>query len=438
MTITPTPISDALVARRARAVPRGVGVFNTVTVERASGAILTDLDGRSLIDFAGGIGVVNAGHCPESVVSAICEQAGKLLHASFNVATYEPYVALCEKLIELLPHGGATKAMLVSTGAEAVENAVKIARQATGRQGVLCFTDAFHGRTLMALTLTSKVAYKRGCGPFAPEVYRQRFPNYYRFGEGLDLETFVARELKSLERTTYTSFDPAGLAAVIIEPVQGEGGFNPAPPAYLRGLREFCDRYGILLIFDEVQSGFGRTGDWASWQGVGVVPDISTYAKSLGSGMPIAAVVGSAEVMDAAAPSTIGGTYIGNPVCCAAALATIEVMQRENLNARAIQVGEIIDRRFRAMARRFPAIGDVRGVGAMRALELVKNSDPLQPDGDLCRYVVTWCAAQGLVLLSAGTDKNIIRVLCPLVIADDELIRGLDIIEAALENGTKQ
>jgi len=413
-------------------------VFNTVTVESASGATLTDLDGRALLDFAGGIGVVNAGHCPQPVVTAICEQAAKLIHASFNVATYEPYVALCERLIELLPHGEATKAMLVSTGAEAVENAVKIARQATGRQGVLCFTDGFHGRTMMAMTLTSKVAYKRGCGPFAPEVYRQRFPNHYRYGGGRDLERFVDDELRSLERSTHTSFDPAELAAVIIEPVQGEGGFNVVPTAYLRGLREFCDRHGILLIVDEVQSGFGRTGSWACWQRLGVVPDLSTYAKSLGSGMPIAAVVGRAELMDAAEPSTIGGTYIGNPVCCAAALATIDLMEREALNARAVQIGDIIERRFEAMAERFPSIGDTRGLGAMRAIELVKDGDPLRPDSDLCHAVVTRCAAEGLVLLSAGTAKNIVRVLCPLVISDDDLNRGLDIIEAAIANGVSQ
>ncbi|TVR36728.1 MAG: aminotransferase class III-fold pyridoxal phosphate-dependent enzyme, partial [Cryomorphaceae bacterium] len=255
--------SEALIARRKAVVANGVGIFNTATIDRAHGATIIDVDGNELIDFAGGIGVVNAGHCPEPVVNAIIDQARKYIHPSFNVVTYEPYVALCEKLVEILPHGDATKVMLVSTGAEAVENAIKIARQATQRQAVLCFTGAFHGRTMMAMTLTSKIDYKLNCGPYAPEVYRLPFPNFYRYGAQLTEEQFVQRELKRLWEASKNVVDPNNVAAIIIEPVQGEGGFYPAPKAYLEGLREYCDKYGIVLIFDEVQSGFGRTGKWA-------------------------------------------------------------------------------------------------------------------------------------------------------------------------------
>ena len=424
--------SEELLERRKSVVAAGVGVFNTATARHATGAIITDEDGQELIDFAGGIGVVNAGHCPETVVAAIREQAGKYIHTSFNVVTYEPYIELCERLVEVLPHGERTKAMLVSTGAEAVENAIKIARQATGRQAVLCYTDAFHGRTMMAMTLTSKIDYKKNCGPFAPEVYRLRFPNFYRYRGSLGMEDFVQQELKLLNEIMHNTVDPKNVAAIIVEPIQGEGGFNVMPAEYLKGLRKFCDEYGIMLILDEIQSGFGRTGNWASWQNYGVTPDISTYAKSMGSGMPIAAVLGRTEVMDAAAPGTIGGTYIGNPVCCAAANATIQLMQKLDLNRRAKIIGDVILKRFHAMKENYPEIGDVRGMGAMIAIEFVKNGDPMQPNGELCSAIVKGAAEQGLVLVGAGTFKNVIRILAPLVITDEQLNKGLDILEAEI------
>lgn len=428
--------SQKLLDRRKNAVANGVGVFNTVTVREAKGAIIVDEDGREWIDFAGGIGVVNAGHCPEPVVEAIRKQAGRYLHTSFNVVTYEPYIDLCEQLAKILPHGDNTKAMLVSTGAEAVENAIKIARQATKRQAVLCYTCAFHGRTMMAMTLTSKINYKLNCGPFAPEVYRLPFPNYYRYHGTRGFDDFVDWELKRLRESAYNEVNPQNLAAIIIEPIQGEGGFNPVPKRYLEGLRAFCDEHGIMLILDEVQSGFGRTGHWASWQHYGVQPDISIYAKSLGSGMPIAAVLGKAAIMDAAAPGTIGGTYIGNPVCCAAALATIQYMKDQKLNERAVEIGNTITRRFQKLMEECPAIGDVRGLGAMMGIEFVKNGDPRQPDGELCTRIVQGCAARGLILLSAGTFKNIIRILSPLVITDQQLNKGLDILEAEIKKET--
>lgn len=421
--------SRAMLERRKAVVADGVGIFNTATVTSAKGATITDADGKEWIDFAGGIGVVNAGHCPDSVVRAIQKQAAEYIHTSFNVVTYEPYLELCETLIEILPHRGRTKAALFSTGAEAVENAVKIARQFTKREAIVCYTDAFHGRTMMGMTLTSKIDYKLNCGPFAPEVYRLPFPNYYRYGRNEGLDVFAEGELARLRESMRNTVAPENVAAVIIELVQGEGGINPAPAKYVEGLRRFCDDHGILLIFDEIQSGFGRTGNWATWQQYGVTPDISTYAKSLGSGMPISAVLGRADVMDAAAPGTIGGTYIGNPVCCAAALATIAYMKEIHLNKRGAVVGEIVRKRLNALQSKCPQIGDVRGLGAMLALEFVKNGDPHQPDSEICAAIVRGCADRGLILLSAGTHKNVIRILSPLVISDEQLDQGLDILE---------
>ncbi len=421
--------SQALLDRRKNIVANGVGVFNTATVKHAKGAIITDVDGRELIDFAGGIGVVNAGHCPEPVVEAIREQAGKYLHTSFNVVTYEPYIQLCEELAEILPHGEKTKAMLISTGAEAVENAIKIARQATKRPAVLCFSEAYHGRTLMAMSLTSKVNYKTSSGPFAPEVYRIPFPNFYKYHGSQNMEEFVETELIRLRESAHSVVDINSVAAIIIEPIQGEGGFNPVPQKYLEGLRAFCDEHGVLLIMDEIQSGFCRTGHWASWQHYNVQPDISTYAKSLGSGLPIAAVLGKAEIMDAAGPGTIGGTYIGSPVCCAAALATIQHMKDLNLNERAIHIGKTVTDRMEKLQKEFTDIGDVRGIGAMIGIEFVKNNDPGKPNTALCDKIVKGCAEDGLILLSAGTFKNVIRILSPLVITDEELNQGLDILE---------
>ncbi len=426
--------SQKILERRKNIVANGVGIFNTATAKEAKGAIITDVDGQEHIDFAGGIGVVNAGHCPEPVVEAIREQAGKYLHTSFNVVTYEPYIELCEVLAEILPHGERTKAMLVSTGAEAVENAIKIARQATKRPAVLCFTEAFHGRTMMAMSLTSKISYKYGSGPFSPEVYRIPFPNFYKYSGTQDMDEFVEIELNRLRDSAHSMVDVKSVAAVIIEPIQGEGGFNPVPQKYLEGLREFCDEHGILLIMDEIQSGFGRTGHWASWQHYKVQPDISTYAKSMGSGLPIAAVLGRAEVMDAAAPGTIGGTYIGSPICCVAALATIQYMKDIQLNKRANVVGETVRTRLEKLKEEFSQIGDVRGIGAMIAMELVEDNNPGKPNSELCDKIVKGCAADRLILISAGTYKNVIRILSPLVITDEQLEQGLDILEKHIRN----
>ncbi|MEP7231316.1 MAG: 4-aminobutyrate--2-oxoglutarate transaminase [Ginsengibacter sp.] len=425
--------TKSLLKRRKEIVANGVGIFCPTTIVSAEEGIITDADGNQLIDFAGGIGVVNAGHCPEPVVKAIQEQAEKFLHSCFHVSTYEVYIELCEKLAAIFPHGDATKVMLTNTGAESVENAIKIARQATKRSAVICFTEAFHGRSMMAMTLTSKINYKTNCGPFAPEVYRLPFPDFYHYGNGLTKDEFINQELQRLENATHSMVAAENIAAIIIELVQGEGGFNVAPKKYVDGIRKFCDKHGIVLIFDEVQSGFCRTGKWAAYQHYDVIPDISTWAKSMGSGMPIGAVIGKGKIMDAALPGTIGGTYLGNPVCCAASIATIDFMEKENLNEKAIEISNIVKNRFLQMKEKFSCIGAVRGLGAMQAVEFVKNNEPSQPDGELVATLIHACLQRGLLLINAGTYKNVIRILSPLVISNETLNEGLDIIEEELQ-----
>lgn len=435
--ITAATKSQEMLDRRNKVVPQGVGIFVNSTAVSAKNGIIIDAEGKELIDFSGGIGVLNAGHCPEPVVKAIQEQAAKLIHACFHISSYDTYIELCEILAEIMPHGKETKVMLTNTGAESVENAIKIAKQATKRQAVLCYTGAFHGRTMMAMTLTSKIDYKLGTGPFAPEVYRLPFPNFYRYGKGLTEDEFVDLELKKLWESSKNLVDPHNIAAVIIELVQGEGGITPAPKKYIQGLREFCDEFGIVLIFDEVQSGFCRTGKWGAYQHYNVTPDISTWAKSLGSGMPIGAVMGKKEIMDAAKPGTIGGTYLGNPVCCASAIATIKYMDEINLNDRAVEISQIVEERFNKLKAKHSCIGDVRGLGAMQAIEFSIDGDPRKPDSETCTKLIKACLDRGLILLSAGTYKNVIRILSPLTISNELLNQGLDIIEEELNKLSK-
>ena len=418
-----------LLERRAAVVPRGVPMVTEATVATASGALLTDLEGNELIDLAGGIGVMNAGHCLPSVTRAIAEQAGTLLHTCIHVATYEPYVALCETLARLLPHGDRTKVLLLNSGAEAVENAVKIARQATGRPAIVCYTDGFHGRTMMGMALTSNVKYKIGCGPFAPEVYRLPFPNHHRDGDGLDEDAFSARELERFRAALGDTVAARDVAGVVIEPIQGEGGFVPAPARYLRGLRDLCDELDILLIFDEVQTGFGRTGHWGAYQHFGVVPDLSAWAKSMGGGLPISAVVGKADVMDKATPGTIGGTYGGNPVACAGALATIREMEARDVNRSACLVGARVRARFEKVAARCPALIDIRGIGAMIGAEFALEGDRSRPAGAEVKNVLASCLSRGVLVIPAGAHGNVIRVLSPLTIEEDLLERALVVLE---------
>lgn len=425
--------SQELLERRNAVVPKAMAMNAAVDAAQARGAIFTTADGKVFIDFSGGIGVLNAGHCPPSVSKAIADQSKKLMHTFFNLLTHEPYVLLAEKLIEILPHGQQTKVMMVSSGAEAVENAIKIARQATGRQGIVCYTGGFHGRTMMGMTLTSKVGYKLGCGPFAPEVYRIPFPDFYHNGRrGQSIDQFAEQEIANLTKYFSSVVAPQNVAAIIIEPVQGEGGFYVTPKTYLQALRKICDQYGIMLILDEVQSGFGRTGKWAAYDHYDVVPDISTWAKSMGSGIPIACVMGKASVMDLAIAGTIGGTYAGNPVACAGSLATIEYMQKIDINKKGERVGKIVHNFFKKLQKECSAIGDVRGLGAMVGIELVKHNDPNQPDTELTKKLVAACMERGLFLISAGVYGNVIRVLCPLVISEVLLREGLGIMREEL------
>lgn len=428
-------MSNTLLERRKKVVPNAIGIFNPATAVSAKGSIVVDTEGRELIDFAGGIGVLNIGHCPKTVVNAIKKQAETLIHTCFNVAMYDKYVELAEKLVQLFPHGeNGTKVMMTNSGAEAVENAIKIARQATGKSGLLCFTGAFHGRSMMAMTLTAKTGNKLGCGPFAGEVYRLDYPNFFRYGKRFKTEQdYIEYEIQKLNDFFLTHADADNMAAVIVELVQGEGGFHVCPPQYLKMLKQICTEKNMLLIVDEVQSGFGRTGKWAAYQHYGITPDISTWAKSMGSGMPIGCVIGRKEIMDAAKGGTLGGTYLGNPVCCAASLATIEYMEKININALGEKVGNIVRKRFEQMQQKMPlAIGHVRGIGAMLAFELVENGDPSVPDATLTKDLVNVCAEKGLIIISAGTYANVIRILSPLVIKQHELNKGLDILETAL------
>lgn len=422
-----------LYERRKQLVPNALGIFNPSSISSASGAIVIDADGRRLIDFAGGIGVINAGHSPEPVVRAIAEQAQKFIHGCFNVSIYEQYLTAAEKMIDILPHGEHTKIMFTNSGAEAVENAIKFARMATKRPAIITYTQAFHGRTLLAATLTSKVGYKTGFGPFAPEVYRIDFPAFAYYDGDLDEDAFSDMHIERLKQFFHTHIPADQVAAIIIEPVQGEGGFHVVPRKYMRALRSLCDAHGIMLILDEVQTGFGRTGAWAAFHHYDITPDLSTWAKSMGSGMPVGAVMGKADVMDAANPGTIGGTYLGNPLCMVAVSATIDHMQQIDINAKGKHVGNILRERFTDMQQKFPGhISHVRGLGAMMAFELSVDGDIHQPDAALCKQVVQRCYEKGLIVLSAGVQGNVIRNLAPLVISDEDLHHGLDIIEASL------
>lgn len=433
----PGPKSKALMERRKAAVSSAIGIGTPVFAREARGALLTDVDGNTFIDFGGGIGVLNVGHAHPRVVEAVNEQAGRFLHTCFYVAHYEPYVELAEKLNTLVPGGSEKRSMFVNSGAEAVENAVKIARSYTGRPAVIAFENAFHGRTMMGMTLTSKVdPYKKGFGPFAPEVYRVPAPYPYRCPAGRDCSGGCQGDcFDALEKAFVSYVDPGCVAAVIVEPVSGEGGFIPFPDLYLRRLRELCDEHGILLISDEVQTGFGRTGKMFAIEHSGVVPDLITTAKSLGGGMPVAGVTGRAEVMNAVHVGGLGTTYGGNPVACAAALAAIEAIEEEGLLARADAVGERIVDRMRDVQQKHPGfIGDVRGRGAMVAMELVKDAGTREPDKELTGRIVEAALQEGLLLLTAGQYGNVIRTLTPLNIPDDLLEEGLGIMGRVVDS----
>ena len=416
--------TEALRAKRDRYVARGVSLA-PIFAAHAHGARLTDVDGTEYIDFAGGIGVLNLGHTPEAVVAAIREQAEQLVHACFPVAAYDPYLEVCRMLCELAPGGHDKKALLINSGAEAVENAIKIARYHTGRDGVITFDRGFHGRTLLTMSLTSKLVYKRGMGPFAPEIYRATAPYPYRGISSKDA-------LDALDWMFKATVDPASVACVILEPIQGEGGFTVMPPEFIQGLKERCEGHGILYIDDEVQAGMGRTGTLWGIEHSGVVPDMVTVGKSLASGMPLAGVIGRSEVMDSVHPGGLGSTYGGNPVACAAAIESLRAISSEEFLARAVEVGERIGARLRELASRHPVIGEVRGIGPMAAIELIKDPSTKEPAADVAAAVVAGALDRGLILLKTGIYDNVIRILVPITAPDEDLEAGLDRLEESL------
>jgi 4-aminobutyrate aminotransferase / (S)-3-amino-2-methylpropionate transaminase / 5-aminovalerate transaminase len=423
----PGPRSREIMARLTAAVAAPLTVNMPIVAQEAHGALLTDVDGNTFVDFTGGVGVLNVGHTHPHVVAAAQEQLSRFSHTDFTIVPYEVYVELAERLVAVSPFTGPAKAAFFNSGAEAVENAVKIARLATGRAGVIAFSGAFHGRTLMAVSLTSKVhPYKAGLGPFAPEVYRAPYPNAYR---GPDAATALAQ----LEAMFETQVAPENVAAIVFEPQQGEGGFIPAPQEFVEGLRRIADEHGIVLVADEVQTGFARTGRMFAMEHFGVEPDLITVAKSIAGGLPLSGVIGKAAIMDAPHEGAIGGTYVGNPVALAAAVAVLDVIEQESLVERAVALGDQIRARMLDWQRRWDRIGDVRGLGAMLAIELVEDPSSRQPAAALATAVIDAALGNGLLLLKAGVHGNCIRVLCPLVISDGELDEALDAWERALE-----
>jgi 4-aminobutyrate aminotransferase/(S)-3-amino-2-methylpropionate transaminase len=423
----PGPKSRALMERRRGAVSSGVGITTPMFVHEAKGALLTDVDGNTFIDFGGGIGVMNVGHADPRVVAAVKEQVERFTHTSFYVTEYEPYIELAERLNSLIPGDFEKRSFFVNSGAEAVENAVKIARSYTKRPAILAFENAFHGRTLLAMSLTSKAnPYKKSFGPFAPEIYRVPAPYPYRGPSEEEWFTLFERALVNI--------DVGSVAAAIVEPVAGEGGFIPFPDSCLRRLREFCDEHGILLIADEIQTGFGRTGKMFCVEHSGVVPDLLTTAKSLGGGLPIGGVTGKAEIMDSVHVGGLGTTYGGNPLACAAALAVLEAFEEEDLLSRADVIGERVMGAMREIQERHPDfVGDVRGRGAMAAMELVKDPESKTPDKERTARIVEAALQEGLLLLTAGQYSNVIRTLMPFVITDEELEEGLSILGRAVD-----
>lgn len=423
----PGPRSRAIIDRKERVIAGPLSLTFPIVIEEGRGATLTDVDGNTFIDFTGGVGCLNVGHSHPRVVAAAQEQLERYGHTDFTIVPYEPYVTLAERLIDLAPVRPPAKAAFFNAGTEAIENAIKFARSYTGRPAVVCFEGAFHGRTLLAMTMTSKThPYKAGLGPFAPEVYRVPFANDYR---GPSTEDALA----ALERAFVTQVAAEHVSAVVIEPVQGEGGFVVAPKEFLQGVRRICDEHGIVLVIDEVQTGFGRTGRMFATEHYGIEGDLMTIAKSVAAGLPLSGVIGKAEIMDAPADSAIGGTYVGNPVAQAAALAVLDVFDEEGLVDRAAEIGDRLRSRMEAWQDRFPQIGDVRGLGAMLAIELVRDRDTKEPAADLATAAVDAAFGRGLLLLKSGIYSNCIRVLAPLVITDAQLDEALGVWEESLE-----
>ncbi|KJK09545.1 MULTISPECIES: 4-aminobutyrate--2-oxoglutarate transaminase [Pseudomonas] len=415
--------NESLMQRRVAAVPRGVGQIHPIFADSAKNATVTDVEGREFIDFAGGIAVLNTGHVHPKIIAAVEAQLHKLTHTCFQVLAYEPYVEVCEKINAKVPGDFAKKTLLVTTGSEAVENAIKIARAATGRAGVIAFTGAYHGRTMMTLGLTGKVVpYSAGMGLMPGGIFRALYPNELH---GVSIDDSIA----SIERIFKNDAEARDIAAIILEPVQGEGGFYVAPKEFMKRLRALCDQHGILLIADEVQTGAGRTGTFFAMEQMGVAPDLTTFAKSIAGGFPLAGVCGKAEYMDAIAPGGLGGTYAGSPIACAAALAVMEVFEEEKLLERSQAVGERLVAGLRKIQDKHPIIGDVRALGSMIAVEVFDKAGSHTPNAAAVASVVAKARDKGLILLSCGTYGNVLRILVPLTSPDEQLDKGLAIIE---------
>ncbi len=450
----PGPRSRELFAARQQHVAPGPFHTTPIVAAHADGAVVTDVDGNRFLDFASGIGVTNLGHRDRAVMAAIATQAEQFVHTSINVVAYEGYITLAERLNGLLPEAGPCKTFLANSGAEAVENAVKFARAATGRQAVIAFEHGYHGRTYMAMALTAKAhPYKSGFAPFPAEVYRAAYPDFYRWpgvagdpgacpGEcdgACQLKRCLCREaFAAFAEMARAQIGETNVAAVIIEPVAGEGGFIPAPAPFLKLLREWCDQHGVVLIFDEVQTGFGRTGSLLACQQLGVTPDLVVLAKGLANGLPLSAVTGRATVIDAVGLGGVGGTYCGNPLACAAALAVLDRFEDPAVLAHARHLGEQLRQRLDGFAQQFPRIGQTRGLGPMRAIELVADRATKVPDKAAAQAVVRYAYEHGLILMACGTHGNVLRFLIPLTMADEELDEGLNVIKAALTTLAKE
>lgn len=426
--------SKSLVERRENIVPRGVSNGIPAFAKSAQGALIKDVDGNTFIDFAGAIGVTNVGHCHPRVKEALHDQIEKYIHTGFNVIMSESYIELAERLASLAPGNHEKKVLLQNSGAEAVENAVKIARKYTKRQGIISFSRGFHGRTLMTMTMTSKVKpYKFEYGPFAPEVYKAPYPYLYRRPEGLSEEQYEDYVLEEFRNFFISEAAPEAIAAVVMEPVQGEGGFIVPGKRFVQGVYQICKEHGILFIADEIQTGFARTGRYFAIEHFDIVPDLITISKSMGAGVPISGVIGRKEIMDAANPGELGGTYSGSPLGCRAALAVLDIIEEEGLNKRGEEIGEIVMNKFRQLYGKFECIGDIRGLGAMCAMEIVKDRQTKEPAKELTNQIITEANKRGLLIISAGVYSNVLRLLMPIVITNEQLEEGLNILESAIE-----
>lgn len=433
-TSIPGPKSQELLSRRNKVVPKAISNNSEAFVKKAKGALVEDIDGNTFIDFAGAIGTLNVGHSHPRVVRALQGQAGDYIHTGFNVMMYDSYIHLAERLAELSPGDFDKQVAFFNSGAEAVENAVKIARKYTKRQGIISFTRGFHGRTLMTMTMTSKVKpYKYGFGPFAPEVYKAPYPYVYRRPDQMTEKEYSQFIIEQFEQFLIAEVAPETIAAVVMEPIQGEGGFIVPDIDFVKRVREICTQYGILFVADEIQTGFARTGKYFAIEHFGIEPDLITISKSMGAGVPISGVIGRKEIMEASDRGELGGTYSGSPLGCRAALAVLDIIEEEGLNDRAVVIGEKVNEKMRRWAEQFEQIGDIRGIGAMCAMEIVTNKKDKTPDKATVGKIVKEANNRGLMILSAGIFGNVIRLLMPLTITDEQLEEGLDILRESIE-----